>query len=152
MLPFQGTWVFMSALALNYPRKPSELADDLESFHHVLCWMGIRYHKHNLTGNLPELEPLIRTYYEAYRHGADGSFYGSTAKYDAMVEGRVPIRLDPETCANLRNLLQKLVGLCSIHYAAVDKSALIPFGKPMLKKSGPTTKGTDEEANRRPSR
>ena len=36
-------WQFMSANLLQHPGKLSTLADDLESFLHVLGWMTLRY-------------------------------------------------------------------------------------------------------------
>ncbi|TFY71231.1 hypothetical protein EVG20_g1774 [Dentipellis fragilis] len=42
-----GTWMYMSATLLQYPRKPNELCDDLESFLHVLTIMALRFHLHD---------------------------------------------------------------------------------------------------------
>ncbi|KAI0785644.1 hypothetical protein C8Q75DRAFT_324340 [Abortiporus biennis] len=44
-----GTWPFVSALLLYYPNKQHDLADDLESFVHVIYWFCLRFHDHNLT-------------------------------------------------------------------------------------------------------
>ncbi|KAI0690796.1 hypothetical protein BC835DRAFT_1417547 [Cytidiella melzeri] len=44
-----GTWAFMSATSLKYPFKPSELADDLEGFIHVITYCGLQFHHHSLT-------------------------------------------------------------------------------------------------------
>ncbi|TFK85913.1 hypothetical protein K466DRAFT_525097 [Polyporus arcularius HHB13444] len=41
-----GTWQFMSALLQKYANKPHELADDLESFLHVLNWCAWKYFPH----------------------------------------------------------------------------------------------------------
>ena len=136
----------MSGMALNYPRKPFELADDLESFIHVLCWLALRFHTHNLTYDPSQLETVVYSHYEIFTQNADGCVYGSSAKYDAMAEGRVPFRLDPQACANLRDVLQELVDLCKIHYAAVDKSTLVPFGKHEPKSTGLIVLSDDEDA------
>ena len=37
----------MSATALQYPTKPSEVADDLESFIYVVLYMAARFHYHD---------------------------------------------------------------------------------------------------------
>ncbi|KIP03555.1 hypothetical protein PHLGIDRAFT_496602, partial [Phlebiopsis gigantea 11061_1 CR5-6] len=37
-----GTWAFGSALSLKYPRKPKELADDLESFVYIPTYFSLR--------------------------------------------------------------------------------------------------------------
>ncbi|GJE93366.1 hypothetical protein PsYK624_095250 [Phanerochaete sordida] len=42
-----GTMPFKSALSLRYPRKPPEVADDIESFVHVGVFMGMRFHWHS---------------------------------------------------------------------------------------------------------
>ena len=39
----------MSALSLRYPYKPNTLADDLESFIHVVTYLGLRFHRHSNT-------------------------------------------------------------------------------------------------------
>ncbi|GJE93362.1 hypothetical protein PsYK624_095210 [Phanerochaete sordida] len=44
-----GTFQFKSALALQYPRKPPEAADDIESFVHVATYMGMRFHWHEFS-------------------------------------------------------------------------------------------------------
>ncbi|GJE86570.1 hypothetical protein PsYK624_026500 [Phanerochaete sordida] len=41
-----GTWAFKSAFSLEYPRKPPEVADDMESFVNVLTFFAFRYHHH----------------------------------------------------------------------------------------------------------
>lgn len=38
-----------------YPRRPKELADDLESFIYVPTYCAFRYHKHNLSSSKLEL-------------------------------------------------------------------------------------------------
>ncbi|GJE93741.1 hypothetical protein PsYK624_099020 [Phanerochaete sordida] len=42
-----GTPVYRSALALGYPRKPREIADDIESFVQIAIALGMRYHWHD---------------------------------------------------------------------------------------------------------
>ncbi|KAI0730493.1 hypothetical protein C8Q76DRAFT_832590 [Earliella scabrosa] len=39
-----GTWVYRSALSLQYPRKPYRVSDDLESFIHIYRHLVLRYH------------------------------------------------------------------------------------------------------------
>ena len=36
----------MSALSLQYPKKPIRLADDLEAFVYVMVYMALRYFRH----------------------------------------------------------------------------------------------------------
>ena len=46
LLCIQSTWEFGSALSLKYPRKPQELADDLESFVYIPTYYSLRNHNH----------------------------------------------------------------------------------------------------------
>lgn len=41
----------MSALSLQYPYKPNTLADDLESFIHVVTLCGLCFHRHSMTNH-----------------------------------------------------------------------------------------------------
>ncbi|TFY51444.1 hypothetical protein EVG20_g11000 [Dentipellis fragilis] len=49
-----GTWPFMSATLLQYPRKPYELCDDLESFLYMLTTMGLWFHLHQYSKTLQD--------------------------------------------------------------------------------------------------
>ena len=119
----------MSGMALNYPKKLFELADDLESFLHVLCWMALRFHRHDFSNTTVGLRALIYYHYELSSRHADGCVYGSYLKYDGMERGSLPFSLNKRLHANLWAVLRRFVRLCRIHYAAVDKSALVPFGE-----------------------
>lgn len=44
-----GTWAFMSGPLLRYPIKPHWVADDLESFIHVMDFLTLQNHHHSLT-------------------------------------------------------------------------------------------------------
>lgn len=48
-LSLKGTWAFMSGVSLRYPFKPNDLADDLESFVHIVCYNALRFHRHNMS-------------------------------------------------------------------------------------------------------
>ena len=39
----------MSALALQYPRRPIAVSDDLESFVYVFMYCSLRFHEHSLS-------------------------------------------------------------------------------------------------------
>lgn len=83
----QGTWPFMSAKLLQLPKKPNELADDLESFIYVLCVMVLCYHDHTLSpttiaGNVKEFTP------EANGRNAGLSKYLTDTFYSNIVSGR----------------------------------------------------------------
>ncbi|EKM57057.1 uncharacterized protein PHACADRAFT_208209 [Phanerochaete carnosa HHB-10118-sp] len=44
-----GTIPFKSVLSLRYPRKPPEVADDIESFIYVIAFMGMRFNWHQFS-------------------------------------------------------------------------------------------------------
>ncbi|KAI0690797.1 hypothetical protein BC835DRAFT_1521480 [Cytidiella melzeri] len=54
-----GTWEFMSATSLKYPFKPSELADDLEGFIHVITYCGLQFHCHSMTAKEYRVGPPL---------------------------------------------------------------------------------------------
>ncbi|KAI3611437.1 other 1 protein kinase [Moniliophthora roreri] len=67
-----GTWQFMSARLLSH--KPGEvnhiLADDLESFYHVLCWVTLMHGRHELSNR--DVESQIARVYDSW-HGLGSS-------------------------------------------------------------------------------
>lgn len=117
----QGTWQFLSALLLKYPTKPYELADDLESFIHILCWFALRFHRHNYT--IPDaLSGHIYTMYDVCGIGNDGH-RGGDAKYAAVIEGTLGFLLDTDECSpGFVSLLRQLRNLCKVHYEYVQVS------------------------------
>ncbi|KAI0785636.1 hypothetical protein C8Q75DRAFT_323905 [Abortiporus biennis] len=127
-----GTWPFVSALLLYYPTKQHELADDLESFIHVIHRFCIRFHEHDL---LPEdiAEKLSTVYFSTRK--INGYDVGTNNKLNHMRKG--------STCFTLRNdlvneglvlIVKKLSELCKDHYGTVDFQALDKARDQILKK------------------
>ncbi|KAI0777905.1 hypothetical protein BC629DRAFT_616331 [Irpex lacteus] len=56
-----GTWRYVSGLLCNYPLKPYEMADDLQSFIHVLTILIMRFQKHR---EPPDMLVYILDYYD----------------------------------------------------------------------------------------
>lgn len=136
----------MSALALKYPKKPIELADDLESFAHVLTYTALRFHEHNLAkAYYPNADEATRAqlaklntegnknlakfvqpfFYEETEE--EGFVVGGTQKLASIAFGFPGFTLlkgrdDQEV--PLARLLNDLYALLHQHYAALDTGRL----------------------------
>ncbi|KAK7041708.1 hypothetical protein VNI00_008997 [Paramarasmius palmivorus] len=82
-----GTWQFMSARLL--ANKPGEvdhtLADDLESFYHVLCWVILMHGEHGLTDD--EVKNQIARVYDSWHGVGSTAATGGEAKKVNLTEG-----------------------------------------------------------------
>ncbi|KAA1477817.1 hypothetical protein DENSPDRAFT_624357 [Dentipellis sp. KUC8613] len=60
-----GTWMYMSSSLLQFPKKPNQLSDDLESFVYVLAIMDFRFHLHDLSATTVDTDgnTIINTKY-----------------------------------------------------------------------------------------
>ncbi|TFY67989.1 hypothetical protein EVJ58_g1287 [Rhodofomes roseus] len=116
-----GTWQFMSARLLRNPGKRHEVADDLESFVHVLNWMCFRFCLHDLSEKPDILKTCILALYEEQGVENDEEI-GGTHKRKQIRSGEPPIEVDPDT--PLSELLKDLASICRKHYLAVDGPAL----------------------------
>jgi len=106
-----GTWRFMSAAILAFPRKPHELSDDLESSVHVLVIMLIRFHEQKLPIDRADLESTVQSYFDQHDSTPNGYDIGGRGKLKAITDGIPPIELlDPRAPLSqlLRNLFQML--------------------------------------------
>ncbi|THH27319.1 hypothetical protein EUX98_g6862 [Antrodiella citrinella] len=117
-----GTWRFLSATLLNYPMKGNEVADDIESFYHVLMLFAMRYHKHKkspdeLKGTLLMLDTCTNI---------NGFSVGSSDKLEFMRDGTMFCKLDDSNGA-FAVLLRSLADICKEHYAALDKDDLTKY-------------------------
>ncbi|KAI0701127.1 hypothetical protein C8T65DRAFT_656794 [Cerioporus squamosus] len=115
-----GTWLFRSALSLQFPNRPYELSDDIESFIHVYHYCVLRFHKKQ--GISPELF-VERVYDDAYIRKSDGACIGGGSKLFHMTSKSPPLNVrywNP----TLHKLLISIHELCREHYSAVDVEAL----------------------------
>lgn len=120
-----------------YPRKPKELADDLESFVYVPLYCLFRYHKHDLSSSLADTlknakrkEQAADNYnnldiasakhaffYTEARH-SNGLYSGGRVKYTQIRSGEPPIQLwDSNSPA--AKLLRELFLLLKRHYKTI---------------------------------
>ncbi|KAI0089087.1 hypothetical protein BDY19DRAFT_906019 [Irpex rosettiformis] len=138
-----GTWAFMSALSLLYPLKPNDLADDLESFIHVITYYSLRFHRHNMTRSAIKLasEPIsegglaaingphkelgthVSNFYLDYVEGEDGLNRGGKHKHDSALLGR-PGWWFTDASPALNYLVTSFYILLKKHYEQVDFASL----------------------------
>ncbi|KAI0334154.1 hypothetical protein GY45DRAFT_1270329 [Cubamyces sp. BRFM 1775] len=123
-----GTWPYLSGILLEYPRKPNELSDDLESFVYVLAICLLRFHRHNLlcaaAGSVDQpngpLSYHIGSRYDAAFPTPSGYAVGGTEKLRAMQKADPGFVLDTSNSPQLNDLMQKLYRLGQAHYATLD--------------------------------
>ncbi|KAI0666767.1 hypothetical protein C8Q78DRAFT_1056817 [Trametes maxima] len=72
-----GTWQFMSAayIAVDWTR-PIEVADELESFFHVMLFYAVRF----LRNNLPSVAQFVIEYFNTFQMGSNGGLICSGLK------------------------------------------------------------------------
>ncbi|OSX59728.1 hypothetical protein POSPLADRAFT_1183401 [Postia placenta MAD-698-R-SB12] len=113
-----GTWQFMSALLLKGPGiKTHEVADDLESFMHVLNWLCLRFFKTlhaDLRSYVSSSYDLVTKVGKRRTGGID--------KYQAIKDGRPMANLEEKEGTPLKVLVESLATMCHVHYQAVDSS------------------------------
>ncbi|TFY61088.1 hypothetical protein EVG20_g7188, partial [Dentipellis fragilis] len=130
-----GTWMYMSAVLLQYPRKPHELSDDLESFVHILTVMALRFYFHTLSswtfeevknGSLYWKTPEHSTRLENFINGVyneesmdHGYAVGGSHKMARLCLGDPGVKWQ-NSDSPLISLLTKLYNLFSRRYLALD--------------------------------
>lgn len=108
-------------MILKYPTKPHWLSDDLESFVHVLNWLALRFHRHDITDS-DDLMKHVHSHYESFRPTPGGFDVGGDGKHAAIMEGRPPVRLTDPAPNQFYEFLQRLTRLCQQHYTALYSS------------------------------
>ncbi|KIP03572.1 hypothetical protein PHLGIDRAFT_15771 [Phlebiopsis gigantea 11061_1 CR5-6] len=120
-------WPYMSATLCSFPRKPNELADDLESFVHVISLALLRFHENTLTFNFSiHREPLgshMGLVYDPAHKTGDGYWVGSFLKMSSVRNGWPGFGLVDRT-SNLSVLLKALWYLGKNHYSGLDLDAM----------------------------
>ncbi|TFK92770.1 hypothetical protein K466DRAFT_195010 [Polyporus arcularius HHB13444] len=112
-----GTWYFRSALALLFPGKPYELADDIESFVHVYHYCVLRFHVTNRTHNLAN---FVQDTYDFVRvRESDGAHIGGLIKLEHMQLAKPPMRVGQANPV-LDQFLFEIAELCSKHYSTIN--------------------------------
>ncbi|GJE90362.1 hypothetical protein PsYK624_064930 [Phanerochaete sordida] len=114
-----GTRPYMSGTLLSYPKKPNELADDIESFVYVISIALLRFHVHSLSGDRVYLAQHVTFKYETETH--DGAIAGGTKIRD-MLRGDPGFDLieKEDGPKHLSTLLTRLYQLGQNHYRNLD--------------------------------
>lgn len=148
----QGTWPFLSALSLKYVKKPTEVADDLESFLYVLPFMLLRFHIHNYSTINPERHKVRNA--ELRKHNGENeqlaklvdSFFfedialeeglsgGGSLKLQWITQHQCGFTLTDVEGPNDIHPLQKVINSFYMdlydHYGAIDFSQMERFSVP----------------------
>ncbi|KAF9814321.1 hypothetical protein IEO21_05164 [Rhodonia placenta] len=118
-----GTWQFMSALLLLRPGlKQHTVADDLESFMHVLNWICLRYHK---TIHDEDLQVHVSSVFDGPRKRNPEDRTGGRAKVLCILDGNPSAQLSFPS--PLKGLVDKLAELCKAQYNATDLTPYAEF-------------------------
>ncbi|KAI1791953.1 hypothetical protein LXA43DRAFT_369093 [Ganoderma leucocontextum] len=113
-----GSWPFMSARLQEYPEGQHELADDLESFMHVLNYCALK-HLPNAASTEAELGYLTQCLYDAVvPTDTDSHPKGSPFKLEKVQNGTPFVNGLPADHP-LAGLLAELSQLCKQHYRHV---------------------------------
>ncbi|CAL1700360.1 unnamed protein product [Somion occarium] len=120
-----GTWQFISALRLQYPMKFYELADDVESFVHVINWCALRYHQHSLLGMPKSLSAYVNDMFFDCTASPEGLLYGCLTKWRAMAGDGIGFKIRHDKA--LKKVINKLVRVCHSHYRSLNLDELQKF-------------------------
>ncbi|KAJ3479063.1 hypothetical protein NLI96_g9326 [Meripilus lineatus] len=115
-----GAWPFVSALRLAFPdKKAHSVSDDLESFVHLITFMAVRFHVHNLTREEKLYEDFVITmYYDSYQD-PQGRDIGGYHKLIFM-QGDTGHFPKFKQSLGLSKLITDLLDLCCRHYTAMS--------------------------------
>jgi hypothetical protein len=100
----QGTWQFISAMLLEDPKACHILADDLESFLHVLSWVALQYMPHGLAPGA--LSSLLQDGFDA-SYEDEGRIKGGQNKRTYILTNEIPMRSGFKN-QTIRDLLEEL--------------------------------------------
>ncbi|KAI0791329.1 hypothetical protein C8Q75DRAFT_732431 [Abortiporus biennis] len=124
-----GTYVFMSALLLNFPKKRHELSDDLESIIHLINWFALDYHQHDLSHRPDDFAIHVNwIYLPRSSRFLDDNDDSHSVPIDKIEKLRCMRNGDPRfelvRSPGLQELITSLMKLAKKHYATVDFEAL----------------------------
>ncbi|EJF58110.1 hypothetical protein DICSQDRAFT_139753 [Dichomitus squalens LYAD-421 SS1] len=107
-----GTWQFMSAMSLRYPRKPYRRSDDIESFIHCYIYLVFRYHPTDVG-----LREKIESLFEGCLI-VGGVMIGGNAKRAMLRSGHLGavVKRNPR----LQRLLDDILWHCKSCYDMID--------------------------------
>ena len=86
----QGTWYYMSVHSSTYPGHPPSLADELESFLHVMIYLAVRF----LRARSLNVRDFVDSYFEDFRL-SDGRMTCGYLKQDVVQTGSLKLGYAP---------------------------------------------------------
>lgn len=130
-----------------YPKKPQEVADDLEAIVYILVRMALRFHRHTQSLNYPpeerspddirnanatneDLATLVSSFFDVQIECEDGYWSGGTVKKNWLQNTGLPVELSagPDgSVTPLASLLESLYALLRQHYGAINYADLERF-------------------------
>ena len=116
----------MSAGLLCNPGKKHEVADDLESFIYVLCWMCLRFLEHRYTLKPEPLRSFVLSFFDMQyvREDERVEIIGGDFKLSYIQNGHQAVELKEQGTA-LGKLLDALALICRQHYLALNPPSVI---------------------------
>ncbi|CCM00602.1 uncharacterized protein FIBRA_02638 [Fibroporia radiculosa] len=82
-----GTWQFRSAILCSEPSRAVDIADELESFFHVLLYNGVRYLSHNC----PDVGAFLYLYFDVAEDW-NGQYKCNEKKWNAIETGTIKVK------------------------------------------------------------
>ncbi|TFK45228.1 hypothetical protein OE88DRAFT_1689281 [Heliocybe sulcata] len=124
-----GTWQFMSAALLRNPKKVHQVADDLESFVHVLIYESLRYLRHNCDS----VKLVMRQYFDSYDYAPNGEASGGSEKLGAFHAGYLStgakvLRFDS---LHVRRIIRRSLQWLKRYYVKIYPHLLEPESAPV---------------------
>lgn len=117
------------------------MADDIESFVHVLSLFALRFHRH--TKNSESIKSILKEHFDQATFNG-GYWLGSDSKLEKMMDGALPFTL--KTKDAFHHLLHSLLQVCKEHYAALDVDMLERhYGIPTVDTVVPTSHQSSRE-------
>lgn len=125
----------MSAPLLQYPGKPAELSDAIESFVHLLYYLLLCFHEHSMPPlGIPmsdyQLALFLDRYFHARERTGDSQHFGGSAKLAMSHCAAPPFAIRGQDGRPLPALLRALHHLCATHYRSLDLAALDKYLHP----------------------
>ena len=125
---FQGTWQFKSARNLDRPDVPVLIADELESFFHVLLYNAVHFLPHNYES----VRAFVAQYFDGYDIDMEGNYSCPALKRTTMERGlletakeRIRLRfhyVDGPPSHPLNKIIGRLLVLFAARYTVINSN------------------------------
>ncbi|KAI0742355.1 hypothetical protein C8Q80DRAFT_902489 [Daedaleopsis nitida] len=137
-----GTWQFMSAAALFEPQKALVIADDIESFLHVVIYYAIRYLCHSCTN----VYHFMHDYFDGYSLRGQVPVCGTkkrcVMRFGELAYSSGPITFHSPTCTEthpLNRIISEMLARFRAYYRELELARVSSMQKPGWEPSRPST-------------